>query len=99
LLGIPMVPKEYLILIVPLMLFMAMLGERRPWLKNWGVPGIVLLILGGLWSLSLALIKANAYATLANILILFLPVLLVIGLYWMRWWFIHTVPTGLETPP
>jgi hypothetical protein len=99
LLGIPMVPKEYLILIVPLMLFLTLLGERRHWLKSWGVPGIVLLILGGLWSLTLALVKANAYATLANILILFLPVLLVIGLYWMRWWFIHTVPTGLETPP
>ena len=98
LLGIPMVPKEYLILIVPLMLFLALLGERRPWLKSWGVPGIVLLILGGLWSLTLALVKANAYATLANILILFLPVPLVIGLYWMRWWFIHTVPRGLETP-
>jgi hypothetical protein len=59
----------------------------------------VILILGGLWSLTLVLVKENAYATLASILILFLPVLLVIGLYWMRWWFIHTVPTGLETPP
>jgi hypothetical protein len=99
LLGIPMAPKEYLILIVPLMLFLALLGERRPWLKSWGVPGIVILILGGLWSLTLVLVKENAYATLASILILFLPVLLVIGLYWMRWWFIHTIPTGLETPP
>ena len=99
LLGIPMVPKEYLILIVPLMLFLALLGERRPWLKRWGVPGIVLLILGGLWSLTFALVKANAYVILFNILILVLPVLLVVGLYWMRWWFIHTVPTGLETPP
>ena len=99
LLGIPMVPKEYLILIVPLMLFLALLGERRPWLRRWGVPGIVILILGGLWFLTLALVTANAYAALANILILFLPVLLVFGLYWMRWWFIHTVPSGLETPP
>jgi hypothetical protein len=98
LLGIPMVPKEYLILIVPLMLFLALLGERRPWLKRWGVPGIVLLILGGLWSLTFALVKANAYVILFNILILVLPVLLVVGLYWMRWWFIHTIPTGLETP-
>ena len=98
LLGIPMVPKEYLILIVPLMLFLALLGERRPWLKRWGVPGIVLLILGGLWSLTFALVTANAYVTLFNILILVLPVLLVVGLYWMRWWFIHTIPTGLETP-
>ncbi len=99
LLGIPMEPKEYLILIMPLMLFLALLGERRPWLKRWGVPGIVILLLVGLWLLALALIRANAYAALGNILILFLPALLVFGLYWMRWWFIHPVPTGLGTPP
>ena len=98
LLGIPMVPKEYLILILPLMLFLTLLGERRPWLKRWGVPGIVIIILAGLWFLTLALVNANAYASLAAILILLLPVLLLIGLHWMRWWFTHTVPTGLETP-
>jgi hypothetical protein len=99
LLGIPVAPVDYLILFVPLMLFLTLLSERRPWLKRWGVPGIVILILAGLWSLTLALVTANAYASLTNILILVLPILLVLGLYWMRWWFIHTVPTGLETPP
>jgi hypothetical protein len=63
------------------------------------VPGIVILILAGLWFLTLALVTANAYAPMGDILILILPVLLVFGLYWMRWWFIHTVPTGLGTPP
>jgi hypothetical protein len=99
LLGIPMVPQDYLILILPLMMFLALLGERRPWLGRWGVPGIVLLIVGGLWFLTFALVAANAYVALVNTLILCLPVLLVFGLYWMRWWFTHTVPTGLETPP
>jgi hypothetical protein len=99
LLGIPMAPKEYLILFVPLMLFLTLLSERRPWLKRWGAPGIVIVILAGLWALTLGLVSANAYASLVNILILLLPILLIIGLYWMRWWFIHTVPTGLETPP
>jgi hypothetical protein len=98
LLGIPMVPKDYLILTVPLVLVLALLGERQPWLKRWGVPGIVILLLVGLWYLTVALISANAYATLINILILFPPVLLVLGLYWMRWWYIRTVPTGLESP-
>ena len=99
LLGIPMVPKEYPILIIPLILLLALLGERRPWLRRWGVPGIVILIMGGLWFLTLTLVKANSYMALANILILCLPVLLVLGLYWMRWWFIHTVPSGLGAPP
>jgi hypothetical protein len=98
LLGIPMFPNDYLILIVPLMLMLALLGERQPWLKRWGVPGMVILLLAGLWYLAFALTSANAYVTLINIFILFLPVMLVLGLYWMRWWYIRTVPTGLETP-
>jgi hypothetical protein len=80
------------------MLMLALLGERQPWLKRWGVPGMVILLLAGLWYLAFALTSANAYVTLINILILFLPVMLVLGLYWMRWWYIRTVPTGLETP-
>jgi hypothetical protein len=99
LLGIPMFPREYPFLFVPLILFLALLAERRPWLKRWGAAGVALLILAGLWILTLALLAANAYTALAGILILALPVLLITGLYWMRWWFIHTVPTGLETPP
>jgi hypothetical protein len=98
LLGIPMAPKEYIILIVPLMLFLALLGERRPWLKRWGVPLLMLLILGGTWFLALALVTANAYTVLNNILILALPVLLITGLYWMRWWYMHRISGGLEAP-
>jgi len=99
LLGIPLAPKEYLFLTIPMMLFLTLLGERRPWLRRWGVPGIVLLLLGSLWLLTIALVQADAYAVLANILILFPPFLLVFGLYWLRWWFVHTNPSGLETPP
>jgi hypothetical protein len=100
LLGIPMVLREYPILFIPLILFLAILAERRPWLRRWGVSGISLLvILVGLWLLTFALVRANAYATLVNVLILLTPVLLIVGLNWMHWWFIHTVPTGLETPP
>ena len=57
-----------------------------------------LVVLVGLWFLTLALVRANAFTALVDILILFLPALLVVGLTWMRWWFIHPVPTGLETP-
>ncbi len=99
LLGIPMFPQEYPCLFVPLVLFLALLAERRPWLKRWGAAGIVLVILTSFWLLSLVLIAVNAYAALTAVLTLALPVLLIVGLYWMRWWFIHTVPIGLETPP
>jgi hypothetical protein len=100
LLGIPMVPMDYPFLFIPLMVFLSILAERRPWLKRWGIAGIMLVVfLAGLWLLTLSLVRGDAYAILANILILVLPVLLVIGLAWTRWWFTRTVPTGLDTPP
>ena len=99
LLGIPMVPSEYLFLFVPLMLFLAILAERQPWLRRWGAAAIAQVVfLAGLWLLTLFLVRANVYVTLNVVLFLFLPVALVVGLTWMRWWFIHSVPTGLETP-
>jgi hypothetical protein len=99
LLGIPMVPMDYPFLFIPLVVFLSILAERQPWLKRWGGAGIMLLVfLAGLWLLTLGLVRANDYTTLVNTLILLLPTFLVIGLAWMRWWFFHTVPTGLETP-
>lgn len=99
LLGIPTFPRDYPFLIIPLILFLAILAERRPWLKTWGVAGIALLIfLAGLWFLTYTLVKAEAYTALSDTLILVLPVLLTLGLIWMRWWFVHSVPTGLEMP-
>ena len=99
-LGIPMAPRETLFLFTPLILVLTILSERRPWIKRWGVAGITMVaILAGFWFLTFSLVKANAYAALADALILLLPALLVIGLVWMRWWFTHSVPTGLELHP
>jgi hypothetical protein len=100
LLGIPMTPLEYPFLFVPLILFLSILAERRPWLKRWGVPGILLVVfLAGLWLLTFSLLRANSFPTLIDVLFLFPPVALGVGLIWMRWWYIHPVPTGLETTP
>jgi hypothetical protein len=98
LMGIPMVPMDYPILFLPLIMFLAILSERRPWVKRWGIAGILLvLFLTGTWYLTLSLIRANAYADLTYILIILPPVLLGLGLGWMRWWYLHTMPAGVET--
>ncbi|MGB8213821.1 MAG: hypothetical protein WCE68_09720 [Anaerolineales bacterium] len=95
LLGIPFVPRDYPFLLIPLMLFLAILSERWPRLKRWDAAGMVMLvILVGLWLLTLTLNTA-----LTGVLILLLPALLVLGLYWMRWRFIHPMPAGLRPPP
>jgi hypothetical protein len=98
LLGIPMHLREYPFLFLPLMLFLAILVERRPWLRRWGIAGIVMLvILASFWFLTFGLVRVNAYTALIDVLFLFTPIMLAIGLAWMHWWFIHPMPTGLET--
>jgi hypothetical protein len=99
LLGIPMDPRDYPYLFIPLILFLSTLSERRPWLKRWRVAGILLVVvLAGLWLMTLSLLNANASQTLEHILILLLPFLLVVGLLWMRWRFFLKVPVGMESP-
>ena len=99
LLGIPMYPRDYPFLFIPLILFLATLAERRPWLKRWRVVGILMVvILVGLWLLTFSLVRLDAYVTLADILILLPPVLLVVGLIWMRWRFFLRIPVGMENP-
>jgi hypothetical protein len=99
-LGIPMHPKEYIFLFVPLALFLAILSEGRSRLRHWGLVGFTLLIiLIGLWFLTYELLMGNNYAGLVDVLFLVLPMLLVIGLYWMRWRFTRITPSNLGTSP
>ena len=99
LLGIPMLPRECPFLFIPVLLLMAILAERRSWLKRWGVAIILLVfILAGAWLMTFDLTRANADPVLTNILLLLVPAILVIGLLWTRWWFLHSAPTGLEEP-
>ncbi len=100
LIGIPISPREYPFLFIPLILFAAILAERRSWLRRWGMAVILLVVfLVGLWFLTFNLVRVNAYSALTDVLYLFLPSVLVVGLFWMRRWFIHVVPSGLETNP
>jgi hypothetical protein len=100
LLGIPMVPMDYPYLIIPLVLFLTILEERRPFLKRWILSAVLLLVfLAGPWYPIFAMAKANETVALANILILLPPVFLGIALAWTRWWYVRTVPSGLHTPP
>jgi hypothetical protein len=99
LLGIPMASGEFPFLFLPLILILSVMADRRPWLKRWGIPGImVVFALAGLWVWPLDQARVSFHEALLEVLLLLVPTLLVIGLIWTRWWFLHIVPTGLETP-
>jgi hypothetical protein len=79
LLGLPIRLFDYSGLFLPALLFFAILGERWKGRTLGGPAGIVL-------GLSLPLSYVTLFWPGAA---LFLPALLIIGLYWMKWWAIR----------
>jgi hypothetical protein len=83
--GIPTIPANYCILIIPLVLVSALLAERLPRGGKWIAALIIMILLIGQWALlDLDLSSIEPFSQL-NLLIP-LPLVLIIGLYWVRWW-------------
>ena len=99
LLGIPVIPQDFVLLFFPLIFFLSILAERwSPRPGRWGVAGLVLIgILIGFWLITASLYLAGASAALNNALALIFPVLLVLGLYWMRWWAVRPPRTWSDS--
>lgn len=97
LLVIPVRLSGLVFLTIPLVFLMGSLGERWPQPKRLGVAGIFLLsIFGALWLLTIILALGWAYIALADILVLLIPIVLLVMLYWMRWWIVHPSRPGRE---
>lgn len=97
LLGIP-VPLDYAVfLLLPLTVLFSLLNERWSRPRGWGVSGWILsiLLMGG-WAVYLALGWLGSYQALSAAVFLGLPLLLLIGLYWVRWWAVRPFRTWLE---
>lgn len=97
LLGIPTHPGLYVTLLLPLALFLAIVAERWFRTRRWLAGILLVLIFVGSWALVFHLSGLVSLAPLRAILILALPSLLLVGLYWIRWWAIRPPRTWLET--
>jgi hypothetical protein len=99
-LGIPMIAQDEIVLFLPLILFLAILNERWSHPRRWGVSGIaILIVFFGFWLLTKGLSITGSSTTLNDVLLLLLPGLLVIGLYWMRWWAVYPPRTWRDMLP
>jgi hypothetical protein len=84
--GIQTDPGNFVVLFIPMMLVMAF------WEERWGPPGrlvIALLLLVafvGLWALFLSTVDMQAGALQHPIMFFPLPAMLLVGLYWVRFW-------------
>jgi hypothetical protein len=86
LIGIPTATENYVVMLPAVILVFA------AWDQEWGVFGKVLIVLSyivllfGVWWLFLATLKVANQPMQSPIMFFPLPVFLLIGLYWIRWW-------------
>jgi hypothetical protein len=100
LLGIPVAVRDYVLFYYPLVLFLSILAERWTHPNRLGVAGFVLLaIFIGYWLFPINFYLAGNSSALNGLLFLGFPLLLVIGLYWMRWWAVHPPRTWSDSLP
>lgn len=83
--GIPATPGNFTALILPLVLVNAMLTEHWPKIGKWMAIFILLILFGWEWGVYYLDITGSNPGMQLNLLIP-LPLVLIIGLYWVRWW-------------
>lgn len=87
--GIPASPKDFVLLQLPLSLVLAVWDQRFLHLGKWMAGFSLLVLFTGLWwiffrtSVDLSVIQQN------QIFLFPMPLLLLIGLYWVRWRFVR----------
>jgi hypothetical protein len=89
LVGLGMFPSNYVVLLLPFILVIALVWERWPRLRALRIALIflaALVIPFGLY-VQTVFIYAPFYTELLTVLP---PVAAIIGLYWMRWWVVHS---------
>jgi hypothetical protein len=86
--GIPSTPSNFILLILPLVLISAILTERWPRGGQWGSVFIAVILFGWEWALYYMDLSGSQPAVQLNLLFPITAVLL-IGLYWVRWWVIR----------
>jgi hypothetical protein len=100
LLGIPVIPQNYVLLFFPLVLFLSILDERWSRPGRWGVAAWALLaIFVGLWLVARSLPETGGSSGLSLGITLAFPIFLILGLYWMRWWAVRPPRTWSDSLP
>lgn len=87
--GIQTDPGNFIILFFPLVLILAIWDKRwRRWGFWIGVFTLITLLIG-LWILFLDTIEYGYQPQQHEIMFFPLPLFLLVGLYWIRWWVVH----------
>lgn len=85
LIGIPTMPDYYIVLALPLILIVVTWDTRWKYAGPWVAIASMLLLFLWEWGLYIRISASNQPMDYVNLLFPF-PLIVLIGLYWMRWW-------------
>ena len=92
LMGFAIFPSNHVVLVLPFILIMTLVWER--WQRLRALRVVLLLLLVLLVPIGLYVRSVYMYDELVTLLIAILPpVAAIAGLYWMRWWVLHSPRT------
>ncbi len=95
LIGLAMFPSNYVVLILPLVLIVALIWER--WRRSKALFVALVLLAALLVPFGLYLQTISVYTPFYTQLLSVLPpVATIVGLYWMRWWVLHSPRTWAD---
>ena len=95
LMGLAVFPADQVALLLPFILILALAWER--WQRRRGFVSVLIWLLALLIPFGLYIRSVYIYDPLVTDLISILPpVAAVVGLYWMRWWVLHSPRTWFD---
>ena len=94
--GIATDPGNFIILFLPLVLVFAVWKKRWGKVGDWVVLGSLLILFLGLWALFLKTVQFGAQPQQSPAMFFPLPLFVLIGLYWVRWWILAPTPRFLD---
>ena len=95
LIGFAIFPSNHVVLILPLVLILSLVWER--WTRSRVLVSILILSLALLVPIGMYLQSVYVYSPLyLDLLSVLPPIATVLGLYWMRWWVIHSPRTWFD---
>jgi len=96
LIGIPTATENYVVMFPALVLLFTIWDERWRMVGRGLVVASMLILFTGLWYVFLTTLQPGDQPIQHPVMFFPLPVLLLAGLYWVRWWAIHPLRVLLD---
>jgi hypothetical protein len=84
--GISTDPGNFIVCFPAIVIIFSLWQERWNKTGTWLILGATILLLGGIWAIFFATVEHTYQPVQSPIMFFPLPLILLIGLYWVRWW-------------